>query len=281
MTVVSVGGLLNSVAVPAADARVLLSAVTGIPPLELLANPGRELSSAEAAEFAEYAARAAAGEPVQYIVGSVQFRDIELTVTPAVLIPRPETELLAGMVVDLAPPGAVVGDICAGSGAIALAVAAERPDVTVVASDISVEAIGVAKINLKRLGLDNVVIIQSDLFGSVDGDFDVIVSNPPYVSSAEFADLPDNVRFHEPGVALLAGADGLDVIRRLVAGASGHLRPGGWLMLEIGESQGAAVGVIAAAAGFAAVEIISDLAGRQRFIRARWPGVSGWSEKLP
>src|SRR5215218_898482 len=197
---------------PRLDAELLLAAAMGVDRAVLVSDPARGIEPVAARLFMDFAARRRAREPVAYILGTRGFRSIELAVDGRVLIPRPETEHLVEAVLDL-PRGARVCDVGTGSGAIALALAAERPDLVVVATDASDDALAVARANAARLGLD-VAFHHGDLLADVPGPLDAVVSNPPYVEdTAELA--PEIVRF-EPSLAVRSGAGGLDVIRRLL-----------------------------------------------------------------
>ena len=192
-----------------------------------------------------------------------------LEVGPGVLIPRPETELLAGFVIDAAPVGAAVCDLCTGPGTIALAVATERPDLQVTAADISATALAYAERNRTRCGAERVRLVRSDLFAALEGErFAVITANPPYVTAAEYRGLDREVRDFEPELALSGGGDGLDLVRKLVAAAPEHLVSGGRIYLELGLEQGPAVLTMLAAAGFTDGRSIRDLTGRERFVSA-------------
>jgi release factor glutamine methyltransferase len=248
---------------PRLDAELLLAAAMGIDRAAIVADPRQLLEPDAARRFMEYAARRRDSEPVAYILGVKGFRSIELTVDPRVLIPRPETEHLVESVLDL-PSGTRVCDVGTGSGAIALALKSERPDLHVVATDASADALAVAEANARRFGLE-VELHHGDLLADVRGPLDAIVSNPPYVDDgAELA--PEIVR-HEPALALRAGPDGLDVIRRLLpaAGATDATL----VALEIGAGQADAVRALMREAGFADVTVTRDLAGIERVLVGR------------
>ena len=248
---------------PRLDAELLLAAAMGVDRAAIVADPGRAIEPDAARRFMDYAARRREREPVAYILGTKEFRSIELAVDPRVLIPRPETEHLVEALLDL-PEGSRVCDVGTGSGAIALALKSERPDLDVVATDASADALAVAEANARRLGLD-VSFHHGDLLAGVPGRLDAVACNPPYVEDgAELA--PDIVRY-EPALALRAGPDGLDVIRRLlpaVGASAAHT-----VALEIGAGQARAVARLLRDAGFAQVETVADLAGFDRVLVGR------------
>ncbi|MDJ0769363.1 MAG: peptide chain release factor N(5)-glutamine methyltransferase [Ilumatobacter sp.] len=225
-------------------------------------------------------ARLRTGEPLQYVLGRWGFRRLDLLIDRRVLIPRPETELVAGVAIELAaarPTTRTVADLGTGSGAIGLALADELPleGTTVWITDVSEAALAVARANLAGIGraATNVRVGVGSWFEALPADqhFDVIVSNPPYVAEGS-PELDDSVAAWEPAEALLAGVDGLDDICELVAGASERLRPGGWLVLEIGADQGDVVRRLFDDHDFVDVEIRHDLAGRDRVALGRRPG---------
>jgi release factor glutamine methyltransferase len=268
---------------PRLDAELLLATALGVDRAELFRTPERVLTRSEERRFDGYLVRRQAREPVAYIRGVRAFRAIELEVTPAVLIPRPETETLVEVALEAlaAVPGGAAApgpyeplalDIGTGSGCIALALAAEDPFVHVVAVDVDEGAVEVARRNAARLGLGGRVdILRSDLFAGLPPEqrFDVIVSNPPYIPAAEYEVLEANVRDYEPRLALQGGEDGLDVYRRLVSAAASHLRPDGTLAVEVGAGQAAAVRALFAAAGaFAPAQERPDLGGTPRVVSA-------------
>ena len=223
----------------------------------------------------ELVRRRLAGEPLQYVLGTAAFRRLELRVGPGVFIPRPETELVAERAMARLPERGTLVDVCTGSGAIALSVADERPDASVVATELSPAASQWATSNRDASGL-RVDLYQGDLFAPLPTDLagrvDVAVSNPPYVDPDERSLLPRDVVDHEPEVGLFAPGMGTSVIARIASEARSWLRPDGWLVLEIGETQGAAVRSLLEERGYAGVSIEPDLTGRDRIAEARWPG---------
>jgi len=227
------------------------------------------------AHFDAMVGRRLAGEPLQYVLGHWAFRSLDLLVDRRVLIPRPETEVVAGEAIDELRRlgGRVAVDLGTGSGAIALSIAAEVTTVEVWAVDRSADALAVARANLAGIGRAGarVRMVEGDWFSAlpdeVRGTVDVIVSNPPYVADGD--DLPASVREWEPTSALLAGADGLDDVRRIVAEAPAWLRRPGTLVVEVAPTQAEAVVALAVAAGFDAAEFRHDMTGRPRFLVAR------------
>jgi release factor glutamine methyltransferase len=252
------------------DAELLLSDALGRSRSWLFAHAD-DLVAADGVEaFAARVARRRTGEPIAYILGRRGFWSFELTVTPATLIPRPETELLVELALERLPRDRAcrVVDLGTGSGAIALAIARERPLAEVVATDASTDALAVAESNARTLGLDRVRFVRGDWFAPLsDGLFDLIVSNPPYIEADDRHLGEGDLRF-EPVSALASGLDGLDDIRRIVADAPAHLRPGGWLLLEHGWTQGGAVRTLFDARWQSATTQ-ADLEGRERTTLAR------------
>lgn len=223
---------------PRLDAELLLAAALGVDRAALVTDPGREVAGPAVQRFQELVRRRSAGrEPVAYLLGSRGFRRIDLRVDPRVLIPRPDTETLVQAAVEMLPRGASVVDVGTGSGAVALALKDERPDLRVTATDVSEDALGVARENALALGLD-VEFAVADLLDGV-GPHDAVVSNPPYVAEGDRATLAPEILRHEPEGALFAGPDGLDVIRRLVAQAAAS--PARLVALEVGAGQAAGV----------------------------------------
>lgn len=237
-----------------------------------LAAHARDAMPAQAREvYAALVARRQAGEPVAYLTGRRGFWTLDLDVGPAVLIPRPETELLVECALARIAPGAParIADLGTGSGAIALALASERPHAAVVAVDASADTLAVAQGNATRLGLQRVRFLQGDWFAPLAGErFDLVVGNPPYIALGDPHLRQGDLR-HEPPQALASGRDGLDDIRRIARGAPAHLQPGGWLLLEHGHDQGEAVRALLRDAGFADVDTRRDLEARERVTLGR------------
>jgi release factor glutamine methyltransferase len=248
---------------PRLDAELLLAEATGWERGRMAAEPGGEIPPPAARRFGELVRRRLRREPVAYIVGRRGFRHIELAVDPRVLIPRPETELLVELAHELQPRRLL--DLGTGSGAIALAVAAELPGCEVVASDASSSALTVARANAERLGLvERVELLEASLPAELGG-FDLVVANLPYVSESDWGELEPEVTEWEPREALLAGPDGLAVLREVIP----YLAPVPVVGLEVGEGQGEAVGELLRGAGFGSVEMRVDLAGIERVVVGR------------
>jgi len=254
----------------ALDAQLLLAHALQRSRSWLLAHAEATLDSAARAAFAALLARRVAGEPLAYITGRREFWSLMLAVNSAVLVPRPETELLVERALALLPQaGARVADLGTGSGAIALALASERPDWQLTAIDQSSAALAVAAANARELGLRNLQWLVSDWFSSLAGErFDLLVSNPPYIAESDPA-LLDLALQHEPRSALSSGPEGLDALRAIIAGATAQLLPGGWLLLEHGATQAAAVATMLVAQGFTHVRCHADLAGLPRVTEAQ------------
>lgn len=223
------------------------------------------------AQLEEWLKRRLAGEPFQYILGSVEFYDVELSVGPGVLIPRPETEVLVDHALRFlrtrVQPRAIL-DLCTGSGAIALSIAHALPDAVCTGVDLSIDALRWAQGNLAALRLPNCRFLQGDLFSPLQDSerFDLITANPPYVSPKEYAELPDVVKCFEPRLALEAAEDGLFLERAIIREARRWLKPGGAILLEMGETQGAPLLEELRKAGFPKAELHRDLAGKPRIV---------------
>jgi release factor glutamine methyltransferase len=260
--VTSAAALLADSGLARTEARRLLAAALGAPIETLIARPEQAVDDTAATRFAALCARRARGEPIAYLLGEKEFYGRSFTVSPSVLVPRPETELLVQLVLqrlqDLRAPRVL--DLGTGSGCIAITLALECANAHIVAVDRSAAALAIASGNAQRLTA-GIEMLRSDWFECVTGRFDVIVANPPYVAAADphLAALA-----HEPRDALAAGVDGLDDLRRIVAGAPAHLVPGGWLAVEHGFDQAANVRELFASAGFAGIETHRDLAGVER-----------------
>lgn len=254
-------------AIDPGDAALLLLHVLERPRAWLYAHGDAAVPAPAEERFHGLVARRAAGEPVAYLVGRRGFWTLDLSVTPDTLIPRPETELLVEQALARLEAGRPlrVADLGTGSGAIALAIASERPLARVVATDRSDAALAVARGNALANGLDGRVEFRAgDWLGPLAGErYDLVASNPPYIAEGD-PHLGQGDLRHEPAAALSSGADGLDAIRAIVAAAPAHLSAGGWLLLEHGFDQGPAVRALLAAAGFGEVETVPDLEGRDR-----------------
>lgn len=254
----------------ATDARRLLAHVMEVPPERLYLSIHSELPEERHKQFLKCLAAREARQPVAQITGHRAFWKHEFRVTRATLDPRPETELLVE--VALEKPFERVLDLGTGTGCILLSLLAERPAAEGVATDICAAALAVAQENAERLSLhERAHFVQGDWFHGVEGRFDLIVSNPPYITEAEMADLAPDVRDWEPHTALTPGGDGLGAYRAIAFGAFARLRPGGRIALEIGPTQAAAVSAMLSAQGFADLEVRQDLGRRDRVVLAHRP----------
>lgn len=254
------------------EAEVLLLHVLGRPRAWLYAHADDELPPPQREAFDRLVQRRCAGEPVAYLTGTREFWSLALRVTGATLIPRADTERLVELALERLPSATPlrVADLGTGSGAIALALASERPQARVVATDVSAAALAVARQNAEFNKISNVEFAESHWFSAIAQQrFDLIVSNPPYIAAGDAHLQQGDLRF-EPHSALAAGADGLDDIRAIAAAAGAYLRDGAWLLLEHGFDQGGAVRALLGSAGFANVATWQDLCGLDRVSGGRW-----------
>jgi len=268
---ITIAQALATAPLDAVDARVLLQHALGVNHAYLIAHADEPLSTAHNEFYTAAVARRVAGEPVAYITGTREFFSLEFQVTPAVLIPRPETELLVEFTLArVATDGcAPILELGTGSGCIAVSIARLRPRARIVAVDKSVAALAVAGKNARRHAVANLQLRESDWFSAVAEErFDVIVSNPPYVAAGDAHLAQGDLRF-EPAGALVAGEDGLDCIRQIVAAAPHCLTCGGWLAFEHGYDQAARCRDLMRAAGFVAVFSLEDIAGTERVTGGR------------
>jgi release factor glutamine methyltransferase len=259
---------------PRLSAELLLCCILGLERIQLYTLYDRVVDSPQLAQLRALVKRAGEHEPIAYLVGRCEFYSLPLTITPDCLIPRPETEHLVEIGISLLRQrqgGQHVLDLCTGSGCIAAAIAKNVNDANIVATDISDAALKVAAENIEKLKLtDKVRLLCGDLFDPIiegldDGRFDLIVSNPPYVSEAEYEALDKNVKEYEPSHALLAGADGLDVYKRIAEKVDDFLKPDGALIMEIGYAQGAAIGELLEKTDvFKTISIEKDFANNDR-----------------
>ncbi|MBO5197465.1 MAG: peptide chain release factor N(5)-glutamine methyltransferase [Lachnospiraceae bacterium] len=251
----------------ALDAWYLLSAASGISRAEYFTEPQRELKEEAALQYLEGIAKRERHVPLQYILGTQEFMGLEFEVSEAVLIPRQDTEILVCEAMKAAK-GASVLDVCTGSGCIIISLAKLAGAAKAAACDLSKEALLIAERNAKRLGVE-VEFLQGDLFEPVAERYDVIVSNPPYIASAELEELMPEVRDYEPRLALDGSGDGLVFYRRIAAEAGKYLNPGGQLFLEIGCEQAEAVSGFLRENGYGDIRVVKDYAGLDRVVCAR------------
>ena len=256
---------------PKRDAEILLEFVTGKARTYLLAFGETQLSAEQEAQLATLLARRKTGEPVAHLVGEREFWSLPLYVSPATLIPRPDTECLVEQALSRLPAQACrILDLGTGTGAIALALASERPDCEVTAVDVMPDAVALAQRNVARLGFPNVTVLQSSWFSALDNrTFGMIVSNPPYIDEHDPHLTQGDVRF-EPLTALVSANEGLADIVHIVTTSRQHLLPGGWLLVEHGWTQGDAVRDVFIAAGYRAVETCCDYGGNDRLTLGQW-----------
>jgi release factor glutamine methyltransferase len=256
------------------EAQILLGHTLGQARAWLIAHADDAPTPAQAGQFFALLQRRLGGEPVAYLLGEREFYGLAFRVTPAVLIPRPETELLVELALARMPAGhpCRVLDLGTGSGAVAVALALQRPAAEIIAVDQSAAALAVAEDNAARLGTHNLRFLHGDWYAPLgESRFELIVSNPPYIAAADPHLAQGDLRF-EPAVALASGADGLDDIRAIIRGAAAHLQSGGWLLFEHGYDQAAACRQLLVQAGFQQVASAADLAGIERVSYGQWAG---------
>ena len=263
------------------EAEHLLAHLLGVPRLHLYLDLDRPLGPGETERYPELLRRRGTREPLQYILGSAPFRNLDLRVDPRVAIPRPETEYLLDVLMELVRRGHPDGDrapfesaleIGTGSGAIAISLATEGIARSVTATDISPQALAVAAGNARRAGAREIEFLAGDSLAPVgQRKFNLVISNPPYLTRAEWLTAQPEVREWEPRVAMHGGGDGLDLVRSVAAGVEGVLRPGGWFALEVGSGQvEAAAALLRSIPALGAPVARSDLTGRGRYVFARW-----------
>ena len=268
---------LESAGIPSArlDAEVLLAFCLGCDRIEFIKNPDQSISNAQMTTYQRLIARRLLFEPVAYLTGRKAFWSFTLEVNPDVLIPRPDTEVIVEEALACCHTQAIkqprILDIGTGSGAIALALAKELPDARIIATDISTAALNLARKNARTLKLDHsIIFLQGDLFEPVCGEFDIIVSNPPYIGADEYETLAPGVRNFEPREALWAGETGVEFYEKLIYQAQSRLKENGWLLLEIGAKQSDSVHTIMANTGFYdCINVHADYAGLSRVIKGR------------
>ncbi len=258
------------------DVELLLGRVLRLDRIGLIMQSERPLTASELSAFRELFKRRRIGEPVAYLLGEREFYGIALRVDARVLIPRPDSERLVEVALTRTRERSMRGDaldLCTGSGCVAIAFARQRPTWSVIASDISADALELAQANAHRTGaVRNLRLLEGSLFAPVaEQRFDLITANPPYIATAELATLPVDVRDFEPRLALDGGADGLDLVREIAVQGPRHLTPGGVLAMEIGADQGPAAVAILSSCGYYAVELARDLGGRDRVVSGYGP----------
>lgn len=262
----------NGFECPGIETRAILAGSLGTDPLEFYTHPERRVDPERAEAFEELLSRRLAGEPLAYVTGKREFCSRPFVVTRDVLIPRPETETLAELAIETAGQmkNPRILDLGTGSGCLAVTLSLEVQGCEVFASDVSAAALGVAERNARTHGA-RVRFIRSDLLVCfAKSSFDIIISNPPYVSEAEYAKLSPQIRGYEPPTALLGGKDGLACIREIAATAGTALREGGFLLLEIGASQAESAGRIVRENGFSDIRFETDIGGIKRVVKATW-----------
>jgi release factor glutamine methyltransferase len=261
---------------PGLDAEILLAFCLGMERTGIFRDMDRPVAPWEMQSFSDLVERRLRGEPVAYIVGRKEFWSLDLKVSPAVLVPRPETEILVQVVLDtarrLGTAAPRILEIGTGSGAISIAVASEWPGAEITVTELSAAALEVARENVKKLlGQESrIAFVQGDLYEGAEGVFDIVCSNPPYISDAEYATLAREVALYEPREALVAGPEGTEFHRRIAEGARDRLKPGGWLVMEMGaEQQAALAGILEETKIFDEIRYRADYAGLNRVVIAR------------
>lgn len=254
------------------DGELLLAATLGLDRVGLYLNYDRPMEPAELEGFREFVKRRVRREPLQYILGTTEFWSLPFKVTPAVLIPRPDTEILVEEALKRADDALSILDVGTGSGAIAVALAHELPAAQVVAVDCSPEALAVARDNAALNGVDGRIAFQEgDLFALESAEYDLVLSNPPYIPVADIPTLMPEVRDHEPRGALVGGEDGLEAYRALARQAPTLLRAQGWLLVEVGIGQAEAVAELLETAGLDHIAVRADYAGIPRVVAGQKP----------
>jgi release factor glutamine methyltransferase len=259
---------------PRLDAELIVAHALGIDRTRVIIDGKRPLEGAELAKLRDLVKRRRAHEPIAYLRGHREFYGLQFKVDRRVLIPRPDTEALVDVALSRSAHVSLsmrMLDLCTGSGCVAIACARQRPTSKVVATDLSTDALAVARDNALRLGAYNVSFVESDLFANVRGAFDVITANPPYIVSSEIDSLQPDIKDFEPRLALDGGADGLDIVRRIVDQAPDHLVPGGVLALEIGMGEAEATRALFEARGFTDVRSDRDYAKIERVVSGVFP----------
>ena len=263
---------------PRLDAELLVAHALKIDRMRVILDGARELEGAELASLRDLVKRRRSYEPIAYLRGEREFYGLKFRVDKRVLVPRPDTETLVDAALARSTNVSMSMrqlDLCTGSGCVAIAMARQRPTAKVFASDISADALVVARENAQRLGAYNVAFVETDLFAAFAGKrFDVVTANPPYIPTPELATLQPDVRDHEPRLALDGGEDGLAVVRRIVEIAPDHLTTGGLLAIEVGAGEAPAAVALLATRGFQDVRVHRDIARIERVVSAQWPGRS-------
>jgi len=251
---------------PRLEAELIVSEATGIPRLELLLDRTRKLKPSQMGKARAFLSRRIRHEPLQYIFGMAYFRNLVMVVGPGVLVPRPETETLVELAMKLAPENSKVLDIATGSGAIAISLAQERPDLKVNATDISGSALRIARKNRVLNKVHKIQFRKADLLDGIKSKFSVITANLPYINAKDYAALPREIRRYEPKSALIAGKDGLKFIRRLILSAHNNLEGGGHLILEISPEQESGIRYFSGnLKKYSSIEFRKDLCNKIRF----------------